>query len=707
MLSRISEIDENSPTKSEEGASPSPITDIVHGLMKSSLSSDNCLKRRIKEMGENRQIGGDSVGTRCLSEHGCTGSKGPKRQRLFKNIFKFKNTSGNSIKSSPTGRRLFGMAPRRFSSLEPVSPSVGKENSNIGSNPRRVSPQKTPLGSKRCRYPLEDCDPNSRDNCYEANYTEKMEKPKEGFRFLEPMAVAPRRMSIEYRSPIQSPLRSSPQQLRVMQQTLFRNHSSGYESMDDGFNEIESLEDSQVSNELLSNSISILLRGNIVGIESPEPLCNISSTIKMDTNSPSTPEFPRTNRTGNFRRSLFLQNEKPETRKSLSKVRSCLFGSPNSSPPPTILNSDLEDSPLSQRLTSTTEIMATTTATAEILSLPRRQICYSDELSNNSDLDSPVSGNTFKRPDPPMDDSPMLAKRLRSSNSTVFDGIRHCSIDTPTFSLPLVGISCRRSLSETSATIAIMETTKEATIMDADTDIDIDIDTDTHTAANIEIKTESHALIDSAIHRSITDTDLTGDFSKPLVLPLAVGHHQDLKSISASTLAALVQGEFDDRVRSFKIVDCRYPYEFEAGHIQGALNLYNKDLIEENLLNPLTDIPNIESDTDKRNIVIFHCEFSWKRGPFLSRSLRNLDRQRNKGCYPALHYPEIYLLHGGYEQFYKEQKQLCSPQGYRPMKHPDYETDLKKFRSKSKSWQGEKSRIADYATRTSLKRLGF
>ncbi|XP_026673939.1 M-phase inducer phosphatase-like [Ceratina calcarata] len=235
----------------------------------------------------------------------------------------------------------------------------------------------------------------------------------------------------------------------------------------------------------------------------------------------------------------------------------------------------------------------------------------------------------------------------------------------------------------------------------------MEVETESETDSEVQSELETHALIKSAIHRSTTSTDLTGDFSKPCVLPLAEGHHDDLRSISTETMAALIRGQFNDQISSFKIVDCRYPYEFDAGHIQGAVNLYSKDLIEQILLNPLTSTPEIQPDSNKRNILIFHCEFSWERGPNMSRFLRSLDRQRNKEHYPALYYPEVYLLHGGYEQFYKQQKELCSPQGYRPMKHPDHEADLRQFRNKSKSWQGDKSRINSNIVGANLKRLGF
>jgi hypothetical protein len=60
----------------------------------------------------------------------------------------------------------------------------------------------------------------------------------------------------------------------------------------------------------------------------------------------------------------------------------------------------------------------------------------------------------------------------------------------------------------------------------------------------------------------------------------------------------------------------------------------------------------------KRVIVIFHCEFSSERGPGLLRFLRNQDRALNEDCYPYLHYPELYLLEGGYKSFYEHFKVL-------------------------------------------------
>ncbi|PIO28159.1 hypothetical protein AB205_0119670 [Aquarana catesbeiana] len=72
------------------------------------------------------------------------------------------------------------------------------------------------------------------------------------------------------------------------------------------------------------------------------------------------------------------------------------------------------------------------------------------------------------------------------------------------------------------------------------------------------------------------------------------------------------------------------------------------------------------------------------------RFLREEDRARNE--YPSLHYPEVYLLKGGYKDFFPEYKMLCEPQGYCPMHHEDYREELLKCRTKSKSWAGDRKR---------------
>ncbi|KAM4636952.1 uncharacterized protein O3C94_017982 [Discoglossus pictus] len=165
-------------------------------------------------------------------------------------------------------------------------------------------------------------------------------------------------------------------------------------------------------------------------------------------------------------------------------------------------------------------------------------------------------------------------------------------------------------------------------------------------------------------------TDLIGDFSQPYCLPVEKGKHEDLKYINCNTLAALMSGGYKDVVKKFQVVDCRYPYEYAGGHIKGSWNLFREEHIRDVLIMHAPP-------PEKKLIVIFHCEFSSKRGPKMCRTLRNMDRNINK--YPNLHYPELYLLKGGYKEFYEKHKNLCEPKAYVDMLHSDYREQYKKY----------------------------
>ncbi|VCW68054.1 unnamed protein product, partial [Gulo gulo] len=188
---------------------------------------------------------------------------------------------------------------------------------------------------------------------------------------------------------------------------------------------------------------------------------------------------------------------------------------------------------------------------------------------------------------------------------------------------------------------------------------------------------------------TILDSDhreLIGDYSKAFLLQTVDGKHQDLKYISPETMAALLVGKFSNIVERFVIVDCRYPYEYEGGHIKTAVNLpLERDAETFLLQSPITPC-----NLDKRIILIFHCEFSSERGPRMCRFIRERDRAAND--YPSLYYPEMYILKGGYKEFFPQHPTFCEPQDYRPMNHEAFRDELKTFRLKTRSWAGERSR---------------
>ena len=69
-------------------------------------------------------------------------------------------------------------------------------------------------------------------------------------------------------------------------------------------------------------------------------------------------------------------------------------------------------------------------------------------------------------------------------------------------------------------------------------------------------------------------------------------------------------------------------------------------------------------------ILIFHCEFSSVRAPKMAHFVRQQDRARNS--YPDLSWPELYIMQGGYKEFYQNHSLDCSPKAYTPMDHPEY-----------------------------------
>lgn len=171
--------------------------------------------------------------------------------------------------------------------------------------------------------------------------------------------------------------------------------------------------------------------------------------------------------------------------------------------------------------------------------------------------------------------------------------------------------------------------------------------------------------------------DLIGDGSQPYALPTLKIAHDRFKRIDATTLVNLINGGYKDSVESFTIIDCRYPYEYEGGHIVNAINIHTgSDLINFFLENSTMH------RNSHRHIIIFHCEFSSERGPKLMRLLREKDRQINK--YPQLIHPEIYLLQGGYKDFFKRYKEYCVPQSYKPMKSRNHRDELRNFRKRRK-----------------------
>lgn len=197
--------------------------------------------------------------------------------------------------------------------------------------------------------------------------------------------------------------------------------------------------------------------------------------------------------------------------------------------------------------------------------------------NNNNNNTTPFSSRAFKRPEAPAF-SPTQSKRFKCESPIISED-KENAINIPTI-IPSTDVAPVRHMLRKSISM------NDANIM-------------------------------SALARSSSEPDLIGDFSKPFCLPLMSGRHRDLKSISHETMAKLLRGDYDKTVGSFRIVDCRYPYEFEGGHIAGAENLYTQEEILNALVKPMNGSASVVTDGAKRNIIVFHCEFSSERGPKL------------------------------------------------------------------------------------------
>ncbi|KAI6006388.1 hypothetical protein EDC04DRAFT_2782422 [Pisolithus marmoratus] len=108
------------------------------------------------------------------------------------------------------------------------------------------------------------------------------------------------------------------------------------------------------------------------------------------------------------------------------------------------------------------------------------------------------------------------------------------------------------------------------------------------------------------------------------------------------------------RTRYF-IIDCRFDYEYSGGHIPGAININTPQGKPK---------PCVSGDACKKTVLVFHCEFSAKRAPTFAKHLRSHDRAMNNHLYPKIHYPEVYILEGGYCEYFKHSGARCQPQGY-------------------------------------------
>jgi hypothetical protein len=82
-----------------------------------------------------------------------------------------------------------------------------------------------------------------------------------------------------------------------------------------------------------------------------------------------------------------------------------------------------------------------------------------------------------------------------------------------------------------------------------------------------------------------------------------------LPRITESTLLELLQGAYDHVYNEKVIIDCRFEYEYAGGHIQGALNYWDREKLVEWLFRK----PSSSTST----LVVLYCEYSEYRAPLM------------------------------------------------------------------------------------------
>lgn len=90
------------------------------------------------------------------------------------------------------------------------------------------------------------------------------------------------------------------------------------------------------------------------------------------------------------------------------------------------------------------------------------------------------------------------------------------------------------------------------------------------------------------------------------ILPCFSSKEDTLRRIDKSTLCQVMDGQYKDQYDELMVIDCRFEYEYEGGHISGAVNVNSTDSLEKMFF---------QTPKTEKMLIIFHCEFSAHRAP--------------------------------------------------------------------------------------------
>lgn len=149
--------------------------------------------------------------------------------------------------------------------------------------------------------------------------------------------------------------------------------------------------------------------------------------------------------------------------------------------------------------------------------------------------------------------------------------------------------------------------------------------------------------------------------------------------IKKETLLEVLDGKYSENFDHKMIIDCRFEYEYDGGHIQGAVNYNDKEHLASELF---------QKATAGRTLLIFHCEYSAHRAPLMARHVRSEDRTANAEHYPRLTYPEVYILDGGYSAFFLDHRARCFPPEYVEMSDAKHQRTCEREMGRLKARKG-------------------
>jgi M-phase inducer tyrosine phosphatase len=166
------------------------------------------------------------------------------------------------------------------------------------------------------------------------------------------------------------------------------------------------------------------------------------------------------------------------------------------------------------------------------------------------------------------------------------------------------------------------------------------------------------------------------------------GQPDSIPRISKDTLVNILEGKYDLSYTKRMIIDCRFEYEYEGGHITGAVNYNDKEMLTTQLF---------EDNAPGKTLLVFHCEYSAHRAPIMARHVRQQDRATNAEQYPKLTYPEVYILDGGYSGFFTEFRDRCFPQNYVEMDDKNHIFTCEREMGKLRQNRGKLGRAQTFA----------